>query len=493
MKNSIKKTAVSIVSAFILISATACGNEQQAPSETTLLPGETTAPTVDFSSYNFETMYGTQVINYLDHQYYFDGQAIPLAESNFYFIEALKDLSQMASYGMYPMTSEGWLDLSAEVNGEIPGAESGKVYATYGDFYVEYAEGMLENAYIVNALAAEDGLTLPDETVTIINDTISVDFANAAAQGGYTLDQYLQLFYGESCDEATMRDIMYRYKLADLYTTTYCENYEYDEEDIMVPNVRYALFYAPEGSTDEELAAQEALANELKDDSVDLEGNPDLDQFELHGVLSERQYQNGEDGCYQYGEIPVEAGQVVPAFEEWSYAEEREEGDIDVIYAPEYGYFVVGYLGLTEVSQSTKDQIAFTALSDYIKGIIDDNTYSFYGEGEFTTPDPVAPASTEPLTEESASESQTQGQTLDQSQLAPKKIDPKELVVTILAGIGGIAVVGGIVYGISRLIKKGADKTLEISESLSDEDEDEDLTAADGTGDLTDDDIIDNE
>ena len=449
MKDIIKKTAVSMITATMLLSAAACGNQAAPAGETTLAAGQavqqsTASTSVDFSQYEFSSMYGSQLINYLDHQYYFNGQAIPLAESNFYFIEALKDLTNMASYGAFPMTSEGWIDLSAEVNGEIPGGTEGRIYANYGEFFVEYAEGMLENAYVVNALAEQDGLTLPEETVTLINDTISIDFANAAAQGGYSLDQYLKLFYGESCDEATMQGIMYRYKLADLYTTTYCENYEFDEDEIMVPNIRYALFYAPDGTSEEDMAAQEELATALLESSVDGEGNPDLEQFELRGILSER---NGE--CYQYGEIPVELGQTASAFEEWAYGEDREEGDIDMIYAPEFGYFVVGYLGLTEIEQSSKDQIAFAALADYIKEIIDSDTYEFYGEGEFVTPDPVVPSPTDPSTGEPVAPSNAA------SQDPAKKIDPKELAVTILAGIGGIAVVGGIFYGIASLVKKG--------------------------------------
>ena len=34
--------------------------------------------------------YGPQLWNYLNHQYYFDGEAIPVSESNFYFINFLK-------------------------------------------------------------------------------------------------------------------------------------------------------------------------------------------------------------------------------------------------------------------------------------------------------------------------------------------------------------------------------------------------------------------
>ena len=39
----------------------------------------------------FEELYGNQLVNYLNHQYYFDGEAIPVNESNFYFINSFLD------------------------------------------------------------------------------------------------------------------------------------------------------------------------------------------------------------------------------------------------------------------------------------------------------------------------------------------------------------------------------------------------------------------
>ncbi len=464
MKNKLKKTAAAAVAVSVMLTAAACNYETAASETTQGIPGEPTSSTVDYSEYTFETMYGSQLIGYLDHQYYFEGQPIPLAESNYYFIDAFLELSQMGTYGMYPVTAEGYLDLSAPVTGNITADDSGETYNTYGDFFVKYAEGMLENTYIINSLAAEENITLPDDQIAEIDDVVDNVFTANAAAGGITIDEYLQLFYGESCDVQTMRDIMYHYKLADIYTSDFIDNYEFNDEDILVPNVRYALYYAPDGSTEEDVAAQEELANALLEQSVDEEGNPSLEQFELYGVYSESQ---GE--CYQYGEVPVERGQMVSDFEDWAYDESREEGDIEVIYSPDYGYFVVGYLGLTEIPEEEKDQMAVQGLVEFVQGLIDSGEYEFYTDTEFVPASPVVPSPTDPAT----------GLPIDTS--AKKKIDTKQLVISILAGIGGVAVIGLVVYAIGSLIKKGNNgKVDEIEDVFDDEPEDGDTETTEG-------------
>ena len=79
----------------------------------------------------------------------------------------------------------------------------------------------------------------------------------------------LQKYYGPSCNEAVFRDFIRRYKLADLYTAEYIENYEFTDEELYAPSVRYVLISAPESATEEEKAAAEAKANEI------LEASPD--------------------------------------------------------------------------------------------------------------------------------------------------------------------------------------------------------------------------
>ena len=466
-RNAIKTAAALMASAVIMGSLCSCKYETPATT-TTLAPGETTAPTIDLSDQSFETAYGSQLIGYLDHQYYFQGEAIPLAESNFYFIDAFSELSNYATYyGLYPVTSEGWIDLSAPVTSDIQTATevSGDAseYANYGEFLVVYAERMIESTYIIKALAEEKGIELSAEDVAEIDDIITNNVAPSAAAAGITNDEYLQLYYGPSCTEDSFRTIVYNYKLAELYTQDFIDNYEFDENEINVPNTRYALFWAPEEESDEEtIAEQEALANELYEQCIDpATGELSLELFDVYGTFSSSNYESEGVGAYQYGrEFAVSRGSCVQAYEDWAFAEERAEGDIEVIYAPEYGYFVVGYLGTTEVSQDLKDQIAVDAMSEEILAMIDEGTYEFYTDTEF-----VAAAPVETTAPTAASETSGIGLTAETSGNALKT---KDIIMTVLAAVGGIAIIAMIVMAISNAFKKPKTPVID------DEDEDDD-------------------
>ncbi|MBR5967253.1 MAG: hypothetical protein IK001_01520 [Lachnospiraceae bacterium] len=87
---ALKKLTTAIVScAFILSSASAVLADETTtasqPSETAT--SSETQETFDISKMKFETMYGNQIQDFLGHQYVFEGQKIPVAESNFYFLQ----------------------------------------------------------------------------------------------------------------------------------------------------------------------------------------------------------------------------------------------------------------------------------------------------------------------------------------------------------------------------------------------------------------------
>ena len=319
----------------------------------------------------FEEIYGPQLYGYLNHKYYFDGQEIPTTETNFYFINSFIELSNYASYGYFPATTMGNIDLSA--------AFSGEEYSTYGDYYIEYAEYSVESTFILTARAQSEGIVLSDQTYADIDAMIEkIKFETPDTP----IDQYLQNFYGPGMDEATFRKTLERYYLADVYSQKYCENYNYSDEDKYVPYVRYALFYAPEDSeqSDKDAALQAATAMKNACTKID-----DLTP------LAEAALENGT--VYDQGDLPVPKGQMVPKFEEWSYGEDRQIGEIDIIYAPEYGYFVVGYLGLTEQDKSTLEQIPLKELSDAVYSEIEAKTHNFHTDDEYK-PSVAAPTPT---------------------------------------------------------------------------------------------------
>ena len=467
MKRNATKAAAVLMTTTVVMGAL-CSCKYETPETTTsLAPGETTAPTIDLSDASFETTYGSQLINYLDHQYYFEGEPIPLAESNFYFIDAFSELTNYGQYyGIYPLTSEGWIDLSAAVTSDIDNDEvsgDADLYANYGEFFVVYAERMLESTYIINTLAREKGLELSADDIAEIDDIIANSVTPSAQAAGMTNDEFLQLYYGPSCTEDTFRSIVYNYKLAELYTQDFIDNYEFDE------------------------AEQEALANELYESCIDpATGELSLDLFDVYGTFSYSNYQSGEPGAYQYGkEFSVSRGTCVQAYEDWAFGEDRAEGDIEVIYAPEFGYFVIGYLGTTEIDQTAKDQLAVDAMSEEVLGIIDEGTYDFHTDTEFAAPSPVE---TTLPSDTSASETSGIGLTAETSENGVKT---KDIIMTALAAVGGIAIIAMIVMAVSGAVKKPKapveedDDEVENVQPVSDEEiekELEELNKSEGSG-----------
>ncbi|MBR2524317.1 MAG: hypothetical protein IKE53_07780 [Clostridiales bacterium] len=388
---------------------------------------ESTEETKDLSQYTFQNIYGSQLTAYLDHQYRFNGQDIPLAESNFYFVNAFFELTQYAYYGMYPQTSEGFVDLSAAYSDPSK-------YATYGDFLISYAERTLESSCIICSKAQEENLTLSEETLAQIDQMID-QLATEAEKSNLTLEQYFQLYYGPSCDQESYRNVLKNYYLADLYASKYCEEHITDDMRY-VPNVRYALFQAPEETaTAEEKQTAETLANELA-----AAAGGDLD---LLKTLADQSYSDGT--CYQSSDITVARGQTVSVFEEWTYDPARQEGDIEVIYAPEFGYFTVGYLGLTEQDQETLDSQVVAQLSQEISESIDN------GEYEFGTDQPYAPAA--PVSGDTAPSGEVNP---DGTQTAPEegRSSVATVLIIIFAVIGGVAVVAIIIILTTYIVKK---------------------------------------
>ena len=318
--------------------------------------------TVSVASATYQPLinnYGEQLPQYLDKQYYFDDKPISIQESNFYFINAYLDLSTYAMYGYFPANAKGYLDLSAACT--EPG------YATYGDYFIEYAENSLESTCILLARAEAEGVTVTDEIKASIDTSLNDMKTNYAAPAGQTLDDYLQAYYGPGNTEAAFRTILERYYLADAYSKVYCENYVFSDEEKFVPYLRYALFYAPETSDQatKDKALETATAMKNACSTID----------DLTGLAQNAQ-QAGT--VYDQGDILVPRGRMVPKFEEWAYEAGRTVGELDIIYAPEYGYFVVGYLGTQEQEKAELDQIALQKLSQSLLDEINAGTHNLH-------------------------------------------------------------------------------------------------------------------
>ena len=464
-----KKFGTVILTAAIAASMIAgCGNKlsDTDPSAATGLTSaepsvsaDVSAETSDESPKTFEELYGNQIMTYMDHQYYFEGEALLKQESNFYFINAFVDLSGYANMGYYPSTPLGFLDLAAEYDGDE--------YKTYGDYYVYYAENSIESTCILCARAKAEGITLDDETMKQIDDMIVSLKTEKAPQSGLSFEEYLQLWYGPGMDEASFRTVVERYFLADAYSKEYCTNYQFTDAEKKVPYVRYALFYAPQTADQETKDKALAAANSMKDACKSID--------DLTG-LSETALADGS--VMDQGDIAVPKGQMVKAFEEWSYGKDRKEGELDVIYAVEYGYFVVGYLGLKDVETSELNNIALKALSDGLLEEIKSKKHDFHADGTFDAP-PAAPTATPaPDATEAPVQSLDPNATVPAGTTQPSQgnMSTTDVLIVVFFTLAGVAILAVIVILINYAIKnnKNASNNKPVRTPVyKDEDEDE--------------------
>lgn len=405
---------------------------------------QTTAPaeTEVWEPGSFEELYGDQLMNYLGHQYYFDGKPIPVEESNFYFINSFFDLSGYANMGYYPATTIGYIDLAAEYTGSD--------YETYGDFFVKYAENSLFTSMILNARAEAKGMKLSNETKESIDAMMEDLRTGKAANSGMDLDEYLQFYYGPGNDEVHFRAVLERYYLADAYSAIYCDEYEFEDSVKYVPYVRYALFYAPDSAEQAEKDKALEQANKMKDSCKKIDDLSDLAATaQEQGLVADQ------------GDIEVPKGQMVAKFEEWAYGANRKEGELDIIYAPEYGYFVVGYLGLKEREKDALDQIALNDLSASLKDEIENGGHDFHTD-EAYGPAPAAPTPTTapdvtPAPDNGTVTTETTSASAPVEQAAPvnKQLSTTDVLVVVFITLAAVAIAAVVIILIASAMKNG--------------------------------------
>jgi len=448
---ALKKLVIAIVTAAFMLSsaATALADETTAasqPSETAAATSQETQETYDISKLSFDTMYGNQIGDFLNHQYYYNGEKIPLAESDYYFLLTFLQLSQYAAYGYYPSTSLGYLDLAATY---------GDSKKTFADYFVEQAEEYLHSTYIFVERAKAAGITLTDEDKKAIDDEMKERTDEQAKPAGVSLDVILKLYFGPNCDEKAYRAILENATLAGKYQEKFTSEYKVPEEQKMVPNVRYALFYAPSASAkDDEKKKAETAANELikKCKSID-----DLKKYAEAG--------KSDGSVYDEGEISISKGQTVSTFEAWAYDASRKEGDLGVIYAKEYGYFCVGYVGKVKLDDGELAELANSAMNTEIENEMKANKKNFHTDQKYG-PAKAAPTAV-PVTEapDAGNGNTTTPSALPTDNGTTVDNGLSKVLIIVFCVIGGIAIVA--VIGILVANYMNAKKDEESSQKAS--------------------------
>ena len=474
-----KKLVIAVICAAFMMSSAAPVLADETTASQPAQTASETQETFDISNLSFETMYGNQVMDFLNHEYVYDGKKIPITESNYYFLLTFLQLSQYAAYGYYPATGDGYIDLAAAYG------DKGETYAQY---FVQQAEEYLESTYILAGRAKAAGIKLTDEDKKAIEDEINDRIEQQAKPAGVPLDTILKLYFGPDCDEKAYRAILENATYAGKYQQKYAKDYKIPEDQKMVPNIRYALFYAPGASaTEEDKKKAESAANEM------LKSCKNLDELK---TKAEAAQQAGT--VYDQGTLPVRKGEMVSSFEDWAYGKDRKEGEMGVIYAQEYGYFVVGYVGKTKLADEDLQEVASEALNAEIEAELKAKKHGFKTDKAYPTAKPaptVAPEATESGT---GMETAPSALPTDDGNTAAENGMSKVLIVVFVV-IGGIAIVAVIAILVmnymnsnkedtskkkssskksstkkSEPVKKSSKKVVEEDEDEDEEEDDED-------------------
>lgn len=430
---ALKKLVIGIVAAAVMMSsaATALADETTAPATTQETTGESTTSTIDISKMSFDTMYGNQIIDFLDHQYEYNGEKIPLAESNFYFLQTFIQLSQYAAYGYYPATTAGYLDLAATYG-------EGEEKKTYADYFVQQAEEYIHSTYIFVERAKAAGLKLSDEDKKSIDDEISAMIEQQAKPAGVSLDVILKLYFGPACDEKSYRAILENATLAGKYQEKYISEYKIPEDKLMVPSIRYALFNAPGASaSDADKKKAETAANDL------LKKCKTIEDLKTNAEAGKK------DGTiYDEGTLSVPKGKLVSSFEEWAYDASRKEGEMGIIYVDDYGYFVVGYLGKVKLDDDEKQSLASDAMNTEIENEMKANKHNFHTDQKFGPAKAAPTAAPTPTTD--PGETSQNGETAPtglptESGAEPADNGMSNVLIIVFVVIGGIAIIAVVI------------------------------------------------
>jgi hypothetical protein len=146
------------------------------------------------------------------------------AQLNYYYVDAVYEFSQ--TYGSY--ASLFGLDLTKPLNEQVVNPETG---ATWADDFLTSAKSNAQSTIALVNAAKEAGHTLTAEELNSVNSTVST-MEIYASINGYTVDQYIQAFYGPGASLESFREYSENRALAQSYYSSYVAQLTYEEADL---------------------------------------------------------------------------------------------------------------------------------------------------------------------------------------------------------------------------------------------------------------------
>jgi|LSQX01.3.fsa_nt_gb hypothetical protein len=331
-------------------------SDSNASSDTSGADSSDNTSSPDGGLLTMEDVYGEEMMKNLNKTFTISGKNVDKSEYNFYYINAFTELSTYASYGYYPATSEGLIDLSANCDLLYP--ETG----TWSDYLNDYVEREIQKSYMIEGLAKAENITLSEDTIESLAGNADA-IKQTAATAGLDADAYIGQYFGQEMTLDLYQSIMYRYYLAGYYIEQYVSAYEFSESDISLPTVRHILIAADSDADEATLTEAREKAEALLEE---------IDNYDNMVVVGDRELRDGN--AAESAEYTVSRGRMVPEFEEWCFDEGRVEGDKGIVQTT-YGFHVMYFVGNTEASDEEKKTIAQRALGQILTDKADSGEY----------------------------------------------------------------------------------------------------------------------
>ena len=152
-------------------------------------------------------------------------QKISNAEFNYYYIDAVNDFySQFGNYA-----SVLGLDLTKPLNEQIVDEDTQK---TWADDFIQSATDNVCATYALVAEAKANGFTLPEDSVTTIDNAIATMNMYATIYGYPNGNAYIKAMYGNGADEKSLREYYEMTELARTYQLDYQESLTYTDDQL---------------------------------------------------------------------------------------------------------------------------------------------------------------------------------------------------------------------------------------------------------------------
>lgn len=257
-----------------------------------------------------------------------DGTEYSVAEYNWLYTNSVYEIYN-DYYSSYGQLAVYFFNPGGNLSEQVYNQETGE---TWADFVKEYTDNTLVEMTKLYDAGKAAGYEMSEDRYAMIESEWA-DIEAAAAESGYSANDYVALNYGRGVNEKVFKEMEERYYYAFSYAENFVDSEEvsasevdayYGENAELFDNVSYKTYFV--SSSAEEGADAEAAKAEAV-----LAGTEEVELTEYNHYTK---------------------ASVNPLFADWVFAAERTEGDRELFEASN-GYYVVEFVSVNDLHYNT--------------------------------------------------------------------------------------------------------------------------------------------